>query len=140
MTEIKKFRGEYEFLSNYYEVPVRYKGLTYGSSEAAFQGQKSGEEELFATLRPHQSKLTARTLPVREDWHDIKLSIMEEIVRAKFTQNPELAKLLIDTGDALLLESNHWHDTFWGVDDKTGEGENNLGKILMKIREELKNS
>ena len=138
MSEIRRFAKEYLFLSNYYEAPVNYHGFTYGSSEAAYQAQKSGEYELFAELRPHQSKTAARELPVREDWDDVKVSIMEEIVRAKFTQNPELAELLISTGDALLLEGNGWHDTYWGIDDKTGEGENNLGKILMKIRDELK--
>ena len=61
---------------------------------------------------------------------------MEDICRAKFTQNEELKKKLIDTGDATLIEGNTWNDTFWGVCN--GVGENNLGKILMKIREELK--
>ena len=138
MSEIKRFAKEYAFLSNYYEAPVNYHGFTYGSSEAAYQAQKSGECELFATLRPHQSKVKARELPVREDWDDVKVNLMEEIVRAKFTQNSELAEKLISTGHALLLEGNGWHDTFWGIDDKTGEGENNLGKILMKIRDELR--
>ena len=63
---------------------------------------------------------------------------MEDIVRAKFTQNQELKQQLIGTGDAYLEEGNTWHDTCWGVDLKTGEGQNHLGKILMKVRQELK--
>ena len=62
---------------------------------------------------------------------------MEDIVRAKFTQNEDLKWRLIGTGDADLEEGNTWHDTCWGVDAKTGEGQNHLGKILMKIRAEL---
>ena len=138
MENITRFRGEYEFLSNYYEAPLTYKGFAYGSSEAAYQGAKCGEAELFSGLRPHQSKVEARKLPTREDWDDVKLEVMEEIVRAKFTQNEELAERLLATGDAIIVEENSWHDTFWGVDGKTGEGCNHLGKILMKIRDELR--
>ena len=46
---------------------------------------------------------------------------MEKVVRAKFTQNPHLARFLVETGDAELIEGNSWHDTFWGVDLKTGD-------------------
>ncbi len=63
---------------------------------------------------------------------------MYEIVKAKFVQNTELGKKLCSTGEAPLAEGNSWHDVFWGVDEKTGKGENNLGKILMKVRDELK--
>lgn len=45
------------------------------------------------------------------------------------------AKLLA-TRDRMLIEGNDWGDTFWGMVD--GEGENNLGKILMRVREEIK--
>ena len=78
-----------------------------------------------------------RKVLLRRDWEDMKDGIMEEVIRAKFTQNPELAKKLVATGDVLLMESNNWHDTYWGVDSRTLEGENHLGVILMKIRTEL---
>ena len=64
---------------------------------------------------------------------------MTGIVRDKFTRNPELKRLLLATGDAVLIEGNTWGDRFWGVDKRTGKGENHLGLILMDIREELKN-
>ena len=62
---------------------------------------------------------------------------MLEIVRSKFKQNKDLAKKLIETGDAYLEEGNWWGDKIWGVCN--GEGENRFGKILMQVREELKN-
>lgn len=62
---------------------------------------------------------------------------MEEIVRAKFSENETLKNMLLATGDAELKEGNTWNDTFWGIDQKTGSGENHLGKILMKIRDEF---
>jgi hypothetical protein len=60
---------------------------------------------------------------------------MYRILRAKFTQNKNLRKMLVDTGDAYLEETNYWHDTFWGV--YNGIGENNLGKLLMVVRDEI---
>ena len=61
---------------------------------------------------------------------------MEEALRAKFNI-PEFKEKLLATGEMHLEEGNNWNDTFWGVDLKTGKGENHLGKLLMKIRKEL---
>ena len=131
----------YSFLSNFHEAPVEYRGLVFGSSEAAFQAQKCMTDEakaLFTELGPGKSKGVGRRVPLRPDWEEVKAGIMEEIVRAKFTQHPDLAEKLLATGDRILVEGNHWGDTFWGVDTRTGQGENHLGKILMKVREELR--
>ena len=131
----------YEFLSNFYEVVVSYGGLTYQSNEAAFQAQKCMTEEekvQFTEYGPGKSKGVGRRVQLRPDWEAVKVGIMEEIVRAKFTQHPELSAQLLATGDKVLVEGNHWGDTCWGVDTRTGQGENHLGKILMKVREELK--
>lgn len=131
----------FQFLSNFYEAPVEYGGLTFGNNEAAFQAQKclTREEKLrFTELPPGKSKHLGRHVPLRPDWEKVKVGIMEEIVRAKFMQNPELAEKLLATGDKVIVEGNTWGDTCWGVDSRTGQGENHLGKILMKIREELR--
>lgn len=139
--KISRFREQYAFLSNFWEAPVTYQGLTYGSGEAAFQAQKcmTEEEKLpFTEMRPAKAKKAGRQVRLRPDWETVKVSIMEEIVRAKFTQNENLGQLLLGTGDAMIEEGNTWHDLCWGVDAKTGKGQNHLGKILMKVREELK--
>ena len=139
MDVIARFREEYEFLSNFYEVPVTFRGLTYGSSEAAFQAWKTldpSEHERFTHLRPHQSKEEGRKLTIREDWDEVKVSIMDEILRAKFSQNPELLEKLLATKQALLVEGNYWKDTFWGFDSNLGYGQNMLGQLLMRIRAE----
>ena len=136
---INSFDDKYAFLSNFYECKVEYNGIVYGSSEAAFQAQKTLdiEERLqFATLTPMQSKRKGRKVALRPDWEDVKVLTMYEIVLAKFTQNPDLAEKLIATGDEELVEGNYWHDTFWGVCD--GVGTNFLGKILMDVRENIK--
>ena len=138
---ITDFREEYFFLSNFFPTAVTYDGLTYGSSEAAFQAQKcqTQEEKIpFTEYGPGKSKGAGRRVALRPDWEKVKAGLMEEIVRAKFTQNQELGWRLLGTGEKILIEGNHWGDTFWGVDTRTGQGENHLGKILMKVREELK--
>lgn len=72
------------------------------------------------------------------NWDDIKLEVMEECLRSKFSKNPFRA-MLEATGEQLIEEGNIWSDTFWGVDLKTGKGDNNLGKLIMKIRKENRN-
>ena len=131
----------YAFLSNFHEAPVTYRGLTFGSAEAAFQAQKcmTEEERLpFTEARPGKSKGMGRRVRLRPDWEQVKTGLMEEIVRAKFTQNEELKQKLLATGEKRLVEGNTWGDTFWGVDLRSGRGENRLGEILMRVRAELK--
>ncbi len=136
---IKEFKGRYAFLSNFYDVPVEYNGIRYLNSEAAFQAQKTTDEAervKFTHLNPSEAKRKGRSIKLCDDWENIKLNIMYEICYAKFTQNPDLNRKLLQTGNQTLVEGNTWNDTFWGMCN--GIGENNLGKILMKIRSELK--
>lgn len=137
---IDSFDNEYSFLSNFYECPVEYDGIVYQSSEAAFQAQKTLNIEerivLFANATPSQSKKLGRKTKLRDDWDNIKVNLMKEIVLAKFTQNSDLKEKLLNTGTAELIEGNWWKDTFWGVCN--GKGLNNLGRILMEVRDELK--
>ena len=140
MSMINDFHGEYLFLSNFYEAPVTWEGLTYPSNEAAFQAAKvlTREERLpFTELNPTKAKRRGRQVTLRPDWEQVKTGVMEEVVRAKFTQNPDLAARLLATGDAQLVEGTTWGDTCWGIDLRTGKGENRLGIILMKVRAEL---
>lgn len=139
--KIDSFFGDYSFLSNFHIALVTYNGLCYPSAEAAFQAQKcvtDKERKQFCKFSPSEAKYYGRMVNLRADWEDVKEHIMEDIVRAKFTQNQYLGDWLLDTGDAELIEGNNWGDTTWGVDIKTKKGKNLLGKILMKIRDELK--
>ena len=52
------------------------------------------------------------------------------------TQNPELGNKLLETGNQELVEGNTWGDIFWGVCN--GKGQNWLGKILMMVRDEIR--
>jgi ribA/ribD-fused uncharacterized protein len=94
------------------------------------------EQYLFVDARPREAKIMGRNIKLRADWEQVKDTFMYLIVLAKFTQNVGLRKQLLATGDEELVEGNHWHDTYWGVCDDVGQ--NKLGKILMKVREELR--
>ena len=142
MNKISTFRGEYHFLSNFYQHPFTYKGLVYPNAEAAFQAQKcsSNADRIKYTLQknPVRAKQMGKKEPnLPSNWDEISYDIMLDILRAKFAV-PELAEMLESTGDAYLEEDNHWHDNRWGncICEKcsTKEGKNWLGKILMHIR------
>lgn len=137
---IMTFRGKYDFLSNMYTATFEWDGRTYRNSEAAFQSAKSLDPAVrdeFSEMTGVVAKREGKKVKLRGDWESVKDGIMEEVVRAKFSQNPDLLQRLIDTGDIELTEGNRWHDTYWGVDLMSGKGENHLGIILMKIRSEL---
>lgn len=90
----------------------------------------------FKDTTPTQAKRIGRRIELRSDWEDIKIKVMYLVVREKFKQNEELQTLLLDTGDTYLEEGNNWNDRTWGV--VNGIGTNYLGKILMKVRYELR--
>lgn len=138
---ILRFHGQYEFLNNFYPAKLLFDGILYYNSEAAYQAHKSEKHEdrkQFATMEPDAAKKLGNKLPIRPDWEDVKLELMEKIVWEKFTQHPELAQKLLATGDAYLAEGNYWHDLYWGIDDVTGEGANHLGQLLMALREKFR--
>ena len=144
MKEITSFREEYHFLSNFYQHPFVYNGLTYPNAEAAFQAQKCADDEgrikYTQVKNPVRVKQMGRKETLPDGWRENAYSVMRDILHAKFS-DPELAAKLLATGDAWLEEGNHWHDNRWGrctCDKCRGkESLNWLGKILMEIRTEL---
>lgn len=135
---INSFKGQYSFLSNFHPVQVEIEGIVYPSVEHAYVAMKTTDIELRKQISLIETagkvKRMGRTLNIRNDWDHIKLPVMFGLVRLKF-QKPELKLLLTSTGDSHLEEGNWWGDTFWGV--CKGVGENNLGKILMRVRQEI---
>lgn len=136
---INQFQGHYRFLSNFWPAEVVFEGHTYPSVEHAYVAAKTlSHTERFTfmdpAIRPGDVKRMGRKLHLREDWEEVKLGIMEDLVRQKFSKSP-LKEMLLMTGDQELIEGNTWGDTFWGV--CRGKGQNHLGKILMKVRGEL---
>jgi ribA/ribD-fused uncharacterized protein len=138
--KIEAFRDEFFFLSNMFPTQVTINGLTYGSSEAAFQSFKYGgraQRVRFTNMGPYESKKYWKDKKdlIRPDWMEIRLEVMKAIVEKKFKQNRALTISLMETNGCELQEGNYWNDTYWGV--CFGKGENHLGKILMDLREKL---
>lgn len=135
---IDSFRGEYDFLSNFFPCPVTYNNKSYVCAEAAFQAQKCPERaDEFTTLTASKAKRLGRQVTITtQDWDTQRVPIMSEIIWEKFVGNPQLTEKLLETGNAELVEGNTWGDKFWGV--VNGEGENQLGKILMATRDKLR--
>ena len=142
---IDRFDGEYAFLSNFYLCPVVYDGMMYSNSEAAFQAAKCASLEdrvPFTRMTPREAKKAGRMVELKPTWYAYRTEAMLEILRDKFRRTPALRRWLVATGDAELIEGNHWHDNYWGncscprCTDATGC--NMLGKLLMQVRKELK--
>jgi len=142
---IKGFFGDYMWLSNFEKCEILYDGVIYPSSENAYQAAKIIPEDRgdFVKLSAYQTKKTWRHyIPLYPDtviWDSIKYSVMYGILWDKFTRHDYLKENLLSTDDKYLEETNHWQDIFYGYDYKLG-GKNNLGKILMEIREKIKSN
>lgn len=145
MKTINRFDDEWRFLSNFWPCVIRYEGITYLSNEHYYVAMKTTD----LTVRRFISGISTagqvkrygrQNVVVRPDWDDVKLQVMEYGLRQKFT-DPELANLLLSTDDAKLVEGNTWHDNFFGVcscEKCNYTGYNYLGKLLMKVRSDLK--
>lgn len=139
---ILEFKKQYSFLSNFHPCDVEFEGKIYPSTEHAYQAAKTlnnDEREIIRTVSTaKEAKKMGKVVSLRPDWEEVKLDVMLNLCRKKFKGSEELKQKLLDTGGAVLQEGNWWGDRFWGIDIKTGIGENHLGKILMKIRDEIK--
>lgn len=152
--KILQFKEEYSFLSNFEPCRIIMDGIEYPSVENAYQAAKVNipgniiltniirMENNFNTCTAKQSKKQGRKVKLREDFDEVKDDIMYELVYQKFASNAELKDKLLSTGDMEIFEGNYWHDNYWGYcycDKCRGvDSKNKLGKILMRVREELK--
>ena len=141
MDAIKTFKGQYAFLSNFYPIWIKLPDGEYPTVEHAYQAakakDKTSKEKIRLAKSPAEAKALGRTILLVDGWDGIKIGVMRLLLSLKF-KGPVLRQMLLDTGDAILEEGNTWHDYFWGIDIETGKGQNMLGKLLMELRENLK--
>ncbi|RUP45442.1 hypothetical protein BC936DRAFT_148178 [Jimgerdemannia flammicorona] len=134
----------YEFTNFQEGYPIKtHEGkFTWLTSEHLFQAQKFTDPKLQKRIREAPSPRDAFNVAQankahqRSDWLQVNVQVMYVTVREKFIQHPDLKKKLLDTGDAELIEHTA-NDAFWG-DGGNGTGKNELGKCLMKLRDELR--
>lgn len=140
------FRGNKAFMSNFHPAPVYYDGVLYPTTEHAFVAAKTlniyERTKVSECSTPAAAKKYGRTtITLRKDWHDIQVNIMKELVFQKFFMYPLLAEqLLAQEGE--IVETNEWHDCFWGACEcnrcLNRPKLNHLGKILMSVRDHLR--
>lgn len=137
--KITSFSGDYYFLSNFFMKNVKFLGLTYPSVEHAFQAQKTADLGIRKLIRDAKTcglaKRHGRSVKLRKNWDNMRVDVMRDILRVKFSDDLLCRKLLL-TNDAELIEGNNWSDRFWGK--VNGRGKNWLGVLLMELREEFR--
>lgn len=141
---IEHFRDENRWLSNFYPCFILFRGKRYPSVEYAYMSAKSDDKSwkkicADARVKPGEIKKKSRHLTLVDNWNDIKVDVMRTCLELKFTQEP-FKTWLLETGDIHLQEGNTWGDTFWGVDETTGEGQNMLGQLIMEIRRQIQST
>lgn len=142
MKVIGYFDGKYEFLSNFYPSTILYEHMRCATVEHGFQAMKALDPSvrmvIVSAKSPGAAKRLGRAAPLRPDWERVKQGVMLDLLRLKFL-DPKLKRLLLDTGDAMLIEANTWHDRVWGrciCERCDGRGTNLLGLQLMQVRRE----
>lgn len=142
--EKKIFFYEQEFyvFSNFSSFKLKWKGYDWMTSEHAYHSEKFDDPQILEQLKDSRSAHDAMNIAYsnrdkyRKDWDKVKLDIMKQILRAKVEQHPYVKKKLLESGNKELIE-NSWRDSYWGWGPNE-DGENNLGKIWMAIRDEFK--
>ena len=141
-SDITFYELKFYMFSNFSSFLVNYDGREWMTSEHAYQAMKFHGFLLQEWIRnqrsAHEAMKAAQSKPdqYRPDWSDVKVAIMLEICRAKLDQHPYIQRKLLETGDARLIESSPI-DSFWGWGPNK-DGENHLGRIWMKLRDELR--
>lgn len=142
---IDQFAGRWRPLSNFYPSPFSHDGITYMTNEHFFNAHKTLDlderRRIAAAATAAQAKQLGRAVTLRPGWDEtVRYEVMELGLALKF-QDPWLHHLLLDTGAAELVEGNTWHDLHWGVCvcwRHQGQGQNHLGKMLMALRDRLR--
>lgn len=140
---IKFYKSEppHGYMNNFYRNRIFIYGRWWATTEHAYQAQKATDiteyDAIHQAATPREAfNLGQKVQSMRADWEDVKIDVMYDIVLAKFVQHHDLREKLLSTGDEEIVEDSPI-DSFWGC-GANGNGANHLGKILMKIRKELK--
>jgi ribA/ribD-fused uncharacterized protein len=130
--------------SNFAPFGIDLDGARWPTVEHYYQARKFTDPEILEAIGKAEKPAIAKKLAernksaIRPDWAAVKDDVMYRAVRRKFELHPELRDLLLATGDEDIVESAPT-DYYWGV-GRDGTGQNKLGKIMKRIRAELRAS
>lgn len=133
----------YEF-SNFHHLksPLVVDGISYPTVEHFYQAQKTiileERRKIAEAPNPTAAKKMGRKISIREDWEQVKWDVMYQGVKYKFESDEALKELLLSTNDRWIVEWTWWGDKVWGMHSLDSKGNNALGKILMRVRRELR--
>jgi len=141
-----KVSQPYGCFSNFSLHGIHIQGTYWPTVEHYYQAQKFvGSTDaviiplIHAATTPEEAAALGRcsTRQLRRDWDLVKIRVMREAVLKKFLTHADIREVLLTTGDEMLVE-NSPTDYFWGCGaNKTGQ--NHLGKVLISVREEIRN-
>jgi ribA/ribD-fused uncharacterized protein len=136
---VRGFFGPYRFLSNFHFVNVQLDGEIYRTTEHAYQAAKTLDLDARRMIQrmsaPRDARKAGQTVRIRDGWVEgIRWDTMYDLSCQKYSKGQTMHDLLC-TYPMYLEETNTWGDVYWGV--CRGKGENQLGKILMTVREDL---
>ncbi len=153
---ITSFKGKYDFLDPAYYSLAEYDGVIYNSAEAAFLASQYDDPYFRSMFRNTalpiwRARELAKRLQKRRDWTpELSIELMQKITLDKLSRSPNLRSLLLATRHERIVAENDWHEQFWGrciCNNRPGKcgrkdsclvpGSNNLGKILMSVRDQL---
>jgi hypothetical protein len=145
-SDIRFYRANekpYGAFSNLYRSPIDFEDRKYPTAEHAYQAGKALKPEvrewILSAPSPSLAAMAAHglyTWDIVPNWSEIKFDRMRRVLRAKFTQHPDLRALLVQTGDKRLVEAgsvNNAVNRLWG--EVNGVGQNMLGQMLMELRD-----
>ena len=139
------YEREFYVFSNFSSFGVKWKGKNWPTSEHAYQAAHFFKTAPDLAKKIHKAKSAHEAYKIAKsnvdkapkNWHDIKVVVMEDIVRHKLNQNPYVMHKLLQIGNRLIVEDSP-KDSFWGW-GRNRKGRNELGKIWMKLRDEMNN-
>lgn len=131
----------YDVFSNFSALAVEFEGALYPTAEHAYQAAKctdpAGKQAILRAKSPAEAKDIANLAyqaAKHPQWDQIKVGVLENILRAKLAQHDTVRQALMRSGKEDIGEASP-DDMFWGYGD--GQGQNQLGKLWMKLRSEL---
>ena len=137
-------KDEYGCFSNFSPHEITLKGKCWRTTEHYFQAQKFAGTEHEEAVRQARSPMVAarmgrsRKRPLRRDWESVKDKVMKQAVLCKFDTHQDIREILLSTGEQEIVEKTT-RDYYWGCGSK-GNGKNKLGRILMQVRDILRQS